>query len=127
MLPMALTIAMAAAFFAAGRGIVLEIQARITKPEAKPTGAHVSLATPCQISQGIQLLTSHEEHGHVSRSSGRSRHRDDVSSDTRQGWDEVVEEALSSFISMPGVRKSNQDGEHPRRGSQQQRYRCAVS
>ena len=36
MLPIAFTMAIAAAFLAAGRGMVLQIQASMTKPEAKP-------------------------------------------------------------------------------------------
>lgn len=45
---MAFTMAIAAAFLAAGRGIVLEIQARMTKPEAKPTGGRQCYCFPPQ-------------------------------------------------------------------------------
>lgn len=49
MLPMALTMAMAAAFLAAGRGIVLEIQASMTNPEAKPAAVLVRI---CHMLEG---------------------------------------------------------------------------
>ena len=42
MLPMALTKAMAAAFLAGGRGMVLEIHASIKKPDAKPAVGVIS-------------------------------------------------------------------------------------
>lgn len=79
MLPMALTMAMAAAFFAAGRGMVLEIQASITKPEAKP--AVPSQKDTFTIRWNLKL-TGHQKHGKVARASTLGGHGNDVADNT---------------------------------------------
>lgn len=113
--------AIAAAFLAAGRGTVLEIQARITKPEAKPTGGRQCCFLPPpaggpkrRTGKGDSGLTRHEKHGNITRRRGSSGDGDDVPHDARQRGTKVVEEALARAVGVPRVGERDEQRKDPR-------------